>query len=377
MDLSRLSDPYNVKYGTTSVTIAAYTIDKNAIVTGTGVKSVSYSETPTPYTFRVTAADGVTTKDYTVYIKVADPVPADPVPADPVPADPVPIPRSSDTRMDAIYINGVPLDLNRLSDPYNVSYATTSVNISAYPIDKNAIVTGTGVKSVSYSTNPNPYTIRVTAADGVTTKDYTVYIQAADIPLSSDTSLFAVYIDKFTMDLNRLDNPYNVSYTTTSVNISAYPADTNATVTGTGVKSVPYNTNSNPYTFRVTAADGVTTKDYTVYIKVAGPGKSVTIYYAFCRDGLPQSASYTNTVTDDAKSACAEMYNTLNYPKNFTCTSVRTTLQLPTCEICPGKSCCQPDPNTPTYCTPTGTYAPQYDPCCGTTCPTIFYPGSC
>jgi hypothetical protein len=215
------------------------------------------------------------------------------------------------------------------------------------------------------------------AATGVYTKVDGSWKTSYPFPLSADVGIDALYIDGLPMDLNRLYNPYIVSYTTTSVTLSVTKSDANATVTGTGVKSVAYNTTPNPYTITVTAEDGVTTKDYVIYIKVADPGKSVTIYYAFCVDGISQASSYTSTTTDSGFTACGEMNAALGYPKKFTCTSVRGTVTLPICQTCPDKGCCQSDPNTPEYCTSTGLYAPQYDPCCGTTCPTLFYPGTC
>ena len=60
----------------------------------------------------------------------------------------------------------------------NVPYNVTSLTITATATDPDATVAGAGTKQLSVGANP--FTITVTAADGVTKLDYTVTVNRAD-----------------------------------------------------------------------------------------------------------------------------------------------------------------------------------------------------
>ena len=60
----------------------------------------------------------------------------------------------------------------------NVPYNVTSLTITATATDLAAAVVGAGTKQLSVGANP--FTITVTAADGVTKLDYTVTVNRAD-----------------------------------------------------------------------------------------------------------------------------------------------------------------------------------------------------
>ncbi|MEA5050121.1 MAG: cadherin-like beta sandwich domain-containing protein [Oscillospiraceae bacterium] len=64
-----------------------------------------------------------------------------------------------------------------------VSADTGTVTIAAAAQDAGAAVTGTGTFSLAYGVNT--FTVRVTAADGVASKDYTLSITRREIPLTS------------------------------------------------------------------------------------------------------------------------------------------------------------------------------------------------
>ena len=73
------------------------------------------------------------------------------------------------------------IDLNSLSYNYavDVPYNVASITINATAIDLNATVSGTGLKQLVVGANP--FTITVTAADGVTKLNYVVTVNCADV----------------------------------------------------------------------------------------------------------------------------------------------------------------------------------------------------
>jgi len=137
-----------------------------------------------------------------------------------------------------------------------VSSNVNSVTIEATPNNPEATVTGTGV----FSNIPGVATVKVTSKDGTVTKEYTINIQV----LSNDATLSSLSVTPGTITPSF--SPDITSYTvkvpqgTTSINITATPNNTAATVVGTGT----FNQIPGQATIQVTAEDGVTIKNYVL-----------------------------------------------------------------------------------------------------------------
>jgi hypothetical protein len=135
----------------------------------------------------------------------------------------------------------------------------------------NAVVTG----GSSLSVGANTVNITVTAADGTTTKTYTVTVNRAassnadltNLSLSSG-SLSPAFDSSTTAYTASVDN----SVTDVTASGSTNPG-ANAVVTGGSSLSVGANT----VNITVTAADGTTTKTYTVTVNRAAPAPTPTV----------------------------------------------------------------------------------------------------
>jgi len=150
-----------------------------------------------------------------------------------------------------------------------VPSSKTSVNITATKNDSKATVSG-DVGTKSLRTGLNTFNITVTAESGAV-RTYTLNItrepeeQKSSISsLSSLTASGATLIPTFTSTTTNYSAV--VANTVSSVNISATPTDSKATVTGdTGAKSLQVG--SNIFIILVTAEDGVSKTTYTITIE--------------------------------------------------------------------------------------------------------------
>jgi len=227
----------------TDINIAA-TLEDSAnatIVSGTG----SYSSSDTEANIVVQAEDG-TLKTYVVKFSRN---------------------KSSDNNLKSLSIDGY--NLNETFSPTKTLYTATvpgtvsEININAVVNDPNAtIVSGTGKHTLDYGTNI--IQIRVQAENG-TEKDYTITVtrNKKDISALSDLKVNNTTVTGFREDLLAY-NIGTVPFETTSINISATPKDSDATVTGTGI--VNLNTGSNTIKVTVTAQDGVSKTEYTITV---------------------------------------------------------------------------------------------------------------
>ncbi len=91
--------------------------------------------------------------------------------------------------------------------------------------------------------------------------------------VSSDANLSNLSITEYsltpTFSSQTTSYSINVNSNVSSITINGTKSDTNASVTGTGVKTLSYGTNT--FNIVVTAADGVTTKTYTIVVKKEEP----------------------------------------------------------------------------------------------------------
>ena len=228
-----------VPTGTALVTLTATPADPLATVEGDGEIAV-----PGTTTITVTAQDGFIT-EYVVNVSTG---------------------ASTDATLASLTTSVGELD--PVFDPGVAAYTlelpagTATVTLTATPNDENASITGDG----EITEFPATATITVTAEDGTTTKDYTVEITV----LPSDDATLASLVPS-AGELNPAFDPDVTSYDlelpeeTTSVTLTATPADDNASVTGDG----DFTTFPATATITVTAEDGTTTMVYTVEITVA------------------------------------------------------------------------------------------------------------
>ena len=146
---------------------------------------------------------------------------------------------------------------------YTVSVANSifAIAINATAMNPNATITGAGEKLLTVG--ENVFIITVTSEDGAETKDYTVTVtRSANVNLAT-----------LTVSTGTLSPAFNANVTTytvtvpneiTDLTINATAQDANATVTGTGEKTL--NVGSNVFTITVTAEDGAETKNYTIAV---------------------------------------------------------------------------------------------------------------
>jgi len=145
----------------------------------------------------------------------------------------------------------------------DVPHSANSIIINATPTHPNATVSGIGVKVLSVGNNP--FTIIVTAADGVTTLNYLITVNRA---ISTDATLSNIIVSEGTLTPAFSSNVYNytvdVAYSISTITIIATASDPDAIVSGTGEKSLTVG--ANPFTITAIAADGVTALDYIVTV---------------------------------------------------------------------------------------------------------------
>ncbi|MCY4600242.1 MAG: cadherin-like beta sandwich domain-containing protein, partial [Acidobacteria bacterium] len=150
----------------------------------------------------------------------------------------------------------------------------------------SAVTSGAASGAIALSTGANALTVRVTAQDGTTTKDYTVTItrrtgQSSNADLSglrasTATSASGTFttlnIGTFTASTTSYSATVDDTITHAKLRPTAAHSAATITVRGSGVTSgsasnaIALRTGANILTVRVTAQDGTTTKDYTVTI---------------------------------------------------------------------------------------------------------------
>ena len=146
-----------------------------------------------------------------------------------------------------------------------VQHSVESITISATAEDQEATIVGTGIKTLNYGTNT--FTVVVTAEDQTSTKTYTIVVTRQNPP-SSNASLATLTVSEGTLSPDFTDEHLNyfvtVQHSVESITISATAEDQEATIVGTGIKTLNYGTNT--FTVVVTAEDQTSTKTYTIVV---------------------------------------------------------------------------------------------------------------
>ena len=299
-----------VPYGTASLTVTPTVNESHATVqvklnsgafasvpsgSASGALAVpAYGSTST-VTVRVTAQNGAT-QDYTIQVSQAAP--------------------SSDATLQGLAVSGA--SLSPAFAPATVAYAATlsngtpSFTVTPTVTESHATVqvkqdsgsfaivasgTASGpLAAPSAGGATTVITVRVTAQDGATTKDYAITVDQT-AALSTDATLQSLTISDGS--LSPAFTTGTLSYTavlpnpTTTFTVTPTSADTHATIQvdqdGGGFATVPSGTASGTLTapaaggatttitVRVTAQDGVTTQEYQVIVTQAAPSTDATL----------------------------------------------------------------------------------------------------
>ncbi|RZI81142.1 MAG: cadherin-like beta sandwich domain-containing protein, partial [Pseudomonas sp.] len=162
----------------------------------------------------------------------------------------------------------------------SVGNATATLSLTPTTTDNNSTVTVNGTPVNSGSASPpiglavgaNVFTLLITAADGVTTKSYTITVDRAQAaPLAS-----AVTAD---LSANSTNNPISLAITgtTSSVAVATAASHGTATASGTSISYTPVAGYSGSDTFTYTATNSSgTSAPATVTVTVSQPTLIIT-----------------------------------------------------------------------------------------------------
>jgi gliding motility-associated-like protein len=270
----------NVPNGTATIRVKPTATDTGAVIkvmgitvaSGTPSAPIALNVGANVININVTAADGVTTKSYTVTITRAASNIANLRLLELVPAA---------TRA---MVSG-PADYNYTA---SVPFSTAGIQVKPTATDTTAVikVMGATVRSEALSgviplnVGANTINITATAADGITTKTYAITVTRA---AGANNALLSRILFNPSASIINTAGPadFNRSATvpagTTKVTVAATTQDANATVkingtivlSGKPSASIPLNAGSTLINIQVTAEDGATTKVYAVTVNRA------------------------------------------------------------------------------------------------------------
>lgn len=228
--------PYNV----TSATLTGELEDKNATVTGLSTYNLEVGLNV--LSVKVTSVENIV-RYYQVVVTRK---------------------KNDEARLASLQVFDSSLSPNFDKDVYQYSLTTTltSLIINATPLDSKATVQIIGNSNLQLGTNQ--VIVRVTAHDGVTTKDYVLNVEKEKSKNNNLESLEVVG-KTFTPDFSKTTTVYylNVDNDTELILVNAIPEDPNATIDGDGLVNLVVGTNYVQIT--VTSELG-TKKMYTIIV---------------------------------------------------------------------------------------------------------------
>jgi hypothetical protein len=286
----------NVDNDVTSTTVSAIKGNSAAAITAAdlGTKPLAVGENT--ITVHVIAEDGITNKNYSITVTRA---------------------KSPDATLSELELSGVTLspafDSDTLTYTANVGNDVTSTTVSAIKGNSAATITAADLGAKSLAVGENTITVHVIAADGITKKEYTIVITRA---ANSDASLSELTLSGLTLspafDSDTLTYTANVANSVTSTTVAAIAGDLAATIPAADLGTKQLSVGENTITVHVTAADGITKKEYTIVITRAASTDAslreltlsgVTLSPAFDSDTLTYTASVANSVTSTTVAA--------------------------------------------------------------------------
>ena len=278
---------------------ATVTVDGSSVASGSASGPIALSVGSNAITVRVTAEDGITTEDYTVTVTRG-------------------APRSTNANLSGLTASsaassGGPFaTLNigtfaAMTTSYTASVANARTHLKLTPtvadtgkatvtVDGNAVTSGSASDAIALSVGSNAITVRVTAEDGSTTKDYTVTVTRGAAPRSTNANLsgltassaassggpfatlnigaFRAATTSYTASVANARTHLKLTPTVADTGKATVTVDGNAVDSGTASGPVALVVGANAIVVRVTAEDTTTTKDYTVTVTRAPPPSS-------------------------------------------------------------------------------------------------------
>ena len=232
VDVSVEGTVVDVAAGRTAVSAAAKPADGKATIAITGTTGLKAGLNQVKFT--VTAEDGVTSKEYTREVRVAE--------------------LSSNTNLSSLTVADTAVSSG---GTVNVPAGTIRVSVIVVLESAESKVTISG--NTDLETGPNTLIVTVTAPSGAQVEN-TIIVQVAEAPSNTSLAVFTVN------DQNVSDgSSINVSKGTSRVRVSAIAEDAKASVVVTGKSGL--SSGANYLTVTVTALSGASTT-YTVTVNV-------------------------------------------------------------------------------------------------------------
>jgi len=250
-----------------TVNTATMTVNGTTVVSGTASAAIPLNVGPNTITTMVTAADGVTTKAYTVTVTRAPSTNDNLSSLKLTPATTLTVVSGPDYK-------DYTAPVNNATSSVEVTPAAV-VNTSSITVNGVGVLSGSASAPIPLAVGPNTITTVVTAQDGVSTHTYVITVTRAP---SANAALSSLTLSTGTLNpvfaSGKTSYTASVANTVTSITATAATSDGTATVTVNGVSVtsgtasgvIALNVGSNTITTIVTAQDGVTTNTYTVTI---------------------------------------------------------------------------------------------------------------
>ncbi|OJV33285.1 MAG: hypothetical protein BGO29_06235 [Bacteroidales bacterium 36-12] len=202
----------------------------------------------------------------------------------------------------------------------NVAKEIESLTVAASPTNKEATVTGAGVKPLVIG--DNPFAIQVTSKDGTATKTYNLTInRAAQSKISTLKSLnpsAGVLYPTFNPD--SVNYYLDIPYGTNSVTLAAVATQADAVIAGLGEKTLSGDIET--LTVMVTSEDGTKTKEYNITVVPEEEGLFSVSYGKATGKRIVNVHSwsgYTNGDENPYKTLIGNRLNTNGSTKNKWC----------------------------------------------------------
>lgn len=156
--------------------------------------------------------------------------------------------------------------------------AGTTINVSG-----SVVTSGQQSSAINLNVGSNTITIITTAANGVTTKTYTITVTRAST-LSTDSALTNLEVTTAsigTFNSSTFNYAGSVSNATSTITVTPTASESNSSITlngtlitsGNSSSPISLNVGSNVFTLVVTAEDGISSTTYTITINRASSGR--------------------------------------------------------------------------------------------------------
>ncbi len=253
----------NVDNSVDSITVTGDPFDPIAFVSENSGAAQSLDVGSNDIVITVTAADGVTTKNYTVtVIRAAS---------------------TGNAALSSLTVSEGTLspafDASTIAYSVSVANSVDSITVTGTADDSNASLSANNGAAQSLSVGANDIVITVTAADGVTTKDYTVTV-TREAP-SDNAALSSLTVSEGTLspafDASTIAYSVSVANSVDSITVTGTADDSNASLSANNGAAQSLSVGANDIVITVTAADGTTTKDYTVTVTREAPSDNATL----------------------------------------------------------------------------------------------------